>query len=284
MNADFLNFSKLPIFLRSLSIEPSLILVSWFLLLCETFTVYVYFWECVIVFASTWLGYSADRYFEPKSKTGLLKDRHLIFKQEDKMFKIFWLFTLLLTSAVSIYFLNNLQLFFLILLFISTSICLFIAYQETKLKCKFIFLKEFRTAYVLSLTTIFFLTFKISVYNANFLISFVFFFLFYLSNLLYTNFYDLSYDQKLKRISSLQENKKIIILSIEFCSACILIVIPIFAIFQNIITTIACIIVLLTSHLLYKKKLIKGIKLDTIYWVVPLIFYFTFKVYNEIQI
>ena len=284
MNADFLNFSKLPIFLRSLSIEPSLILVSWFLLLCETFTVSVYFWECVIVFASTWLGYSADRYFEPKSKTGLLKDRHLIFKQEDKMFKIFWLFTFLLTSAVSIYFLNNLQLFFLILLFISTSICLFIAYQETKLKCKFTFLKEFRTAYVLSLTTIFFLTFKISVYNFNFLISFIFFFLFFLNNLLYTNFYDLSYDQKLKRISSLQENKKIIILSIGLCYACILIVIPIFAIFQNIITTIASIIVLLTSHLLYKKKLIKGIQLDTIYWVVPLIFYFTFRIYNEIQI
>ena len=263
MNADFLNFSKLPIFLRSLSIEPSLILVSWFLLLCETFTVSVYFWECVIVFASTWLGYSADRYFEPKSKTGLLKDRHLIFKQEDKMFKIFWLFTLLLTSAVSIYFLNNLQLFFLILLFISTSICLFIAYQETKLKCKFKFLKEFRTAYVLSLTTIFFLTFKISVYNFNFLISFIFFFLFFLNNLLYTNFYDLSYDQKLKRISTLQENKKIIILSIGLCYACILIV---------------------TSHLLYKKKLIKGIQLDTIYWVVPLIFYFTFRIYNEIQI
>jgi len=234
------------------------------------------------VFASTWLGYSADRYFEPSPKIGILNERHLVFKQVDKIFKICWLLTFLLTSVVSIYFLNNLQLFFLILLFISTFICLFIAYQEAKLECKFIFLKEFRTAYVLSLTTLFFLTFKISVYKFNFLISFLFFFLFYLNNLLYTNFYDLSYDQQLKRISSLQENKKIIKLTIELCYACILIVIPVFTIFQNVITAIACIVVLLTNHVLCNKKLIKGIQLDTIYWVVPLFFYLTFKIYNEI--
>ena len=92
----------------------------------------------------------------------------------------------------------------------------------------------------------------------------------------------MSYDQQLKRISSLQENKKIIKLSIKFCYAGILIVIPVFAIFQNVITAIACIVVLLTNYVLYNKKLIKDIQLDTIYWVVPLFFYFTFKIYNEI--
>lgn len=278
----FLNFSKLPIFLRSLSIEPSLILISWFLLLCETFTVSVYYWECVIVFASTWLGYSADRYFEPISKIGLLNHRHLIFKQVDKMFKICWLFTLVLTSAVSIYFLNNLQLFLLTLLFISTFICLFIAYQEAKLECNFIFIKEFRTAYILSLTTTFFMTSKISVYNYNYFISFIFFLFFYLNNLLYTNIYDLSYDKKLKRASSLQANEKVINFSIKLCFASILMIVPIFSIFQNIITTVACIIVLLTNYLLHKKNPKKGIQIDTIYWIVPLFFYFTLKVYNEI--
>mgnify|MGYP007000343583 CR=1 len=83
----------------------------------------------------------------------------------DKMFKTTWLLTLILTSVLSIYFLNSLQLFLLALLLISTFICLFIAYQEAVLKYKFIFLKEFRTAYILALTTIFFFTFKISVYN-----------------------------------------------------------------------------------------------------------------------
>ena len=234
------------------------------------------------MFASTWLGYSADRYFEPIPKIGILNDRHLIFKQVDKMFKICWLFTLVLTSAVSIYFLNNLQLFLLILLFISTFICLFIAYQEAKLECKFIFIKEFRTAYILSLTTTFFLNFKISVYNFNYFISFFFFLLFYLNNLLYTNIYDLSYDKKLKRASSLQANEKIINLSIKLCYASILVIIPIFSIFQNIITTVACIIVLLTNYLLHKKNLKKGSQIDTIYWIVPLLLYFTLKIYNEI--
>tara|TARA_B100001057_G_scaffold152135_1_gene152160 strand:- start:676 stop:1380 length:705 start_codon:yes stop_codon:yes gene_type:complete len=234
------------------------------------------------VFASTWLGYSADRYFEPISKIGLLNHRHLIFKQVDKMFKICWLFTLVLTSAVSIYFLNNLQLFLLTLLFISTFICLFIAYQEAKLECNFIFIKEFRTAYILSLTTTFFMTSKISVYNYNYFISFIFFLFFYLNNLLYTNIYDLSYDKKLKRASSLQANEKVINFSIKLCFASILMIVPIFSIFQNIITTVACIIVLLTNYLLHKKNPKKGIQIDTIYWIVPLFFYFTLKVYNEI--
>ena len=198
------------------------------------------------------------------------------------MFKICWLITLVLTTAVSIYFLNNLQLFLLTLLFISTLICLFIAYQETKLECNFIFIKEFRTAYILSLTTTFFITFKISVYNYNYFISFIFFLLFYLNNLLYTNIYDLSYDKKLKRASSLQANEKVINISIKLCYVTILMIVPIFSIFQNIITTVACIIVLLTNYLLHKKNPKKGIKIDTIYWIVPLLLYFTLKIYNEI--
>tara|TARA_B100001093_G_scaffold500237_1_gene550474 strand:+ start:1530 stop:2234 length:705 start_codon:yes stop_codon:yes gene_type:complete len=234
------------------------------------------------VFTSTWLGYSADRYLEPNSILGTLNDRHLIFKQIDKMFKISWLIILILTLALSIYFLNNLQLFLLSLLFISAFLCLFIAYQEAKLECKFIFLKEFRTAYILSLTTTFFFTFEISVYNYDYLLLFLFFFSFYLNNLLYTNIYDLRYDQKLKRISSLQSNEKIIQTSINFCFGTILIIIPIFAIFQNIIIIIACIIVLLTNYLLYKKKLTKEINIDTVYWVIPLFMYFVFKIYNEI--
>ena len=78
-------------FLRKLSLEPSLILTSWFLLLSETYIVSVYYWECAILFISTWLGYSADRYLEPNAEMSSLSDRHLIFKQLDKIFKISWL-------------------------------------------------------------------------------------------------------------------------------------------------------------------------------------------------
>lgn len=234
------------------------------------------------MFTSTWLGYSADRYFEPSPKTGILNDRHLIFKQVDEMFKATWLLTLLLTSVLSIYFLNNLQLFLLTLLFISTFICLFIAYQEVVLEYKFIFLKEFRTAYILALTTIFFFTFKISVYDLSYFMSFIFFFLFYLNNLFYTNIHDLSYDQNLKRISPLQKSEKIVSITVQISIVSVLIIIPIFVILENIILMIATIIILLINFLFYKKNLIKKVQLDTIYWIVPLFLYFTLKIYNEI--
>ena len=198
------------------------------------------------------------------------------------MFKITWLLTLTLTSVLSIYFLNNLQLFLLTLLFISTFICLFIAYQEAILECKFIFLKEFRTAYILSLTTIFFFTFKISIHDLQYFMIFIYFFLFYLNNLLYTNIYDLSYDQKLKRASPFQENEKILSVSLKISIASVLVIIPIFVIFENIILMIATIIVLLISFLLYNIKLIKKSQLDTIYWIIPLFLYFTLKIYNAI--
>ena len=198
------------------------------------------------------------------------------------MFKITWLLTLILTSVLSIYFLNNLQLFLLTLLFISTFICLFIAYQEAILECKFIFLKEFRTAYILSLTTIFFFTFKISIHDLQYFMIFIFFFLFYLNNLLYTNIYDLSYDQKLKRASPFQENEKILSVSLKISIASVLVIIPIFVIFENIILMIATIIVLLINFLLYNIKLIKKSQLDTIYWIIPLFLYFTLKIYNAI--
>ena len=200
------------------------------------------------------------------------------------MFKITWLLTLTLTSVLSICFLNNLQLFLLTLLFISTFICLFIAYQEAILECKFIFLKEFRTAYILSLTTIFFFTFKISMHDLKYFIFFIFFFLFYLNNLFYTNIYDLTYDQKLKRASPLQENEKIVSTSLKISIASVLIIIPLFVIFENIILMIATIIVLLINFLMYNNNLIKKFQLDTIYWIVPLFLYFTLKIYNEISI
>ena len=277
-----MNLSKIPIFLRRLSIEPSLILISWFLLLCETFNVSIYYWECVIVFTSTWLGYSADRYFEPSPKKDILSDRHLIFKQEDKIFKIIWSLTLILTSVLSIYFLNNLQLLLLTLLFTSTYICLFIAYQEAILECKFLFLKEFRTAYILSMTTIFFFTFKISTHDLKHFLSFIFFFLLYLNNLCYTNIYDLSYDQKLKRASPLQESREILSASLRISIASVLVMIPVLVIFETIILMIAAIIVLLISYLLYYNKLKKSLQIDTIYWIVPLFLYSTLKIYHEI--
>tara|TARA_B100001093_G_scaffold142113_1_gene134646 strand:+ start:661 stop:1008 length:348 start_codon:yes stop_codon:yes gene_type:complete len=113
---------------------------------------------------------------------------------------------------------------------------------------------------------------------------FIFFFLFYLNNLFYTNIYDFSYDQKLKRASPLQENKKIVSTSFKISIASVLITIPLFVIFENIILMIATIIVLLINFLLYNNKLIKKFQLDTIYWIVPLFLYFTLKIYNEISI
>ena len=120
--------------------------------------------------------------------------------------------------------------------------------------------------------------------DLKYFIFFIFFFLFYLNNLFYTNIYDFSYDQKLKRASPLQENKKIVSTSFKISIASVLITIPLFVIFENIILMIATIIVLLINFLLYNNKLIKKFQLDTIYWIVPLFLYFTLKIYNEISI
>lgn len=277
----FLKFSNIPIFLRKLSLEPSLILTSWFLLLSETYIVSVYYWECAILFISTWLGYSADRYLEPNAEMSTLSDRHLIFKQLDKIFKISWLIAMLVTSYISIYFLNNLQLFLLSLLFISTIICLYIAQQESKLGYKFIFFKEFRTAYILSLATIFFFSFKPITSNLDYCIIFIFFFFLYLNNLLYTNIYELSYDQSLDRISFLQRDPHVISILFKICFFSILCIILLFLTFHYIII-IASIIVLALNLLLYKKYLLKNIQIDTIYWVIPLFLYFIVIIYSEI--
>jgi hypothetical protein len=122
------------------------------------------------------------------------------------------------------------------------------------------------------------------MHDLKYFIFFIFFFLFYLNNLFYTNIYDLTYDQKLKRASPLQENEKIVSTSLKISIASVLIIIPLFVIFENIILMIATIIVLLINFLMYNNKLIKKFQLDTIYWIVPLFLYFTLKIYNEISI
>ena len=122
------------------------------------------------------------------------------------------------------------------------------------------------------------------MHDLKYFIFFIFFFLFYLNNLFYTNIYDLTYDQKLKRASPLQENEKIVSTSLKISIASVLIIIPLFVIFENIILMIATIIVLLINFLMYNNNLIKKFQLDTIYWIVPLFLYFTLKIYNEISI
>ena len=122
------------------------------------------------------------------------------------------------------------------------------------------------------------------MHDLKYFIFFIFFFLFFLNNLFYTNIYDLSYDRKLKRASPLQENEKIVSTSLKISIASVLITIPLFVIFENIILMIATIIVLLINFLMYNNKLIKKFQLDTIYWIVPLFLYFTLKIYNEISI
>ena len=251
------------------SLEPPLIICTWYVAICKSYGFYLESVDLVMIFFIILFGYTLDRLFEPEGSGYLLTARH----QKLKNFKNY-LFVLFLPVLILILFLliNYYELKFIISIIIILIFSLNNLYL-LRSPCryfKFLILgKEFHNSMTITIYIIIFIINRNEVsYNIMFLTFIVIFF-----NMLLISFIDIKSDNE-KNFTFLQKNPTILkcILLFLFISP----IINLLLLFNPKTTNFFLLILTTFSFSLFFcfnfRSFLGRRVIDTIYWFLPVLY------------
>lgn len=93
-----------------LSLDAPLVAVCWQALLARSFDVALSWYHSLIILASVWLGYAADRWLDNQSFGGPRSERHRFYTKHEATLKRVWLGGLAVTTLASVVFLSASEL------------------------------------------------------------------------------------------------------------------------------------------------------------------------------
>lgn len=262
-------FAELWKFLRSLhlfSLDAPLVVVAWKNLHSFSYYGEIYLEESLILGASTWLAYSADRFFGENERNASKDSRHSIGRSHPNGFLLFWGVILLLSFILSyiclphdIFLRGIILCFFVILNF-------FLCLREAHINVIY-FPKPLRTSVILATSCVF--------WDINFLTlwevthAFLVFLLIFLINC------QLLEELEEKLTGVMPKNKKNHLNnSWIFSGACLVVILLAIWFFRGIFSlqSQGCLWLILVIFILRKLTMSEDhfrVLLETIYWIIP---------------
>lgn len=257
--------------MRAWSLEPSLVVVSWYLLLCKTCLKSYSFAEVAFLANATWIGYSLDRFWEMPYSQSRLSVRHKTLKKNCQVFKFIWLLLIFANAVITFFFLNPLNTFLISFLLVCALLSIYISVNETFLGLNLFFSKDIRTPILLSSLTSIFLISKVNDI-LTFITLFLLLYFLYSVNIILFSFYERKKDASENR-TTIYQSKNILIKSFIICIIS-LIMINIALVSKMKVLTIPIalsLLLLFVGMLIYKNTRGKSHDdFDTLFWVVPL--------------